>query len=125
MVSVTANHVNMTRKIVFYRLENGESPVEEFLDTLPDKAAQKVIAVFKVIEENLIVSTRFFKKLTGTEIWECRIMWQSDIYRILGFFEKNNFIILTNGFHKKTQKTPASEIKRAEEYMKDYKRRNS
>ncbi len=115
----------MSKKIVFYRLVNGESPVEEFLDTLPDKAAQKVIAVFKVIEENLIVSTRFFKKLTGTEIWECRIMWQSDIYRILGFFDKNNFIILTNGFHKKTQKTPASEIKRAEENMKDYKMRSS
>lgn len=115
----------MNRRVIFYRLNNGESPVEEFLDTLSDKAAQKVIAVFKLIEDSEIVSSRFFKKLTGTDIWESRIMWQSDIYRILGFFDKRNLVVLTNGFQKKTQKTPASEIKRAEKYMEDYIRRNS
>ena len=51
-------------------------------------------------------------------------MWQSDIYRILGFFDKGDLIVLTNGFQKKTQKTPASEIQRAEKYMEDYKRSN-
>ena len=115
----------MKRQVIFYRFDNGESPVEEFLDTLPDKAAQKVIAVFKLIEDSEIVSSRFFKKLSGTNIWECRIMWQSDIYRFLGFFDKGHLVILTNGFHKKTQKTPPLEIKRAEKYMEDYKRRNS
>jgi len=115
----------MTRQIIFYRFDDGESPVEVFLDTLTDKAAQKVIAVFKLIENAEIVSSRFFKKLTGTNIWECRVMWQSDIYRILGFLDKGDLVVLTNGFHKKTQKTPASEIKRAEKYMVDYKRRNS
>ncbi len=114
----------MKRNIIFYRFDNGESPVEEFLDTLSDKAAQKVIAFFKLIEDSELVSSRFFKKLTGTNIWECRIMWQSDIYRILGFFDKGDLIVLTNGFQKKTQKTPASEIQRAEKYMEDYKRSN-
>ena len=68
----------MKRRIIFYRFEDGISPLEEFLDILTDKAAQKVIAVFKLIEDTDLVSTRFFKKLTGTNIWECRIMWQSD-----------------------------------------------
>ena len=115
----------MKRRIIFYRFEDGISPLEEFLDILTDKAAQKVIAVFKLIEDTDLVSTRFFKKLTGTNIWECRIMWQSDIYRILGFFDKGDLVILTNGFNKKTRKTPAAEIKRAEKYMMDYKRRFS
>ena len=91
----------MKRRIIFYRFEDGSSPVEEFIDSLPDKGAQKVIAVLKLIENVEIVSTRFFKKLTGANIWECRIMWQSDIYRILGFFDKNDLVILTNGFIKK------------------------
>ncbi len=115
----------MRRHIKFYRFENEECPVEEFLDQLSEKAAQKIIAVFKLIEDVDMVSSKFFKKLPGTDIWECRIMWQSDIFRILGFFEKNNLIILTHGFQKKTQKTPVSEIKRAEKYMLDYKRRNT
>jgi len=51
-------------------------------------------------------------------------MWESDIFRFLGFFDKNNVVILTNGFQKKTQKTPLSEIDRAIKYMNDYKRRN-
>ena len=51
----------MKRNIIFYRFDNGESPVEEFLDTLSDKAAQKVIAVFKLIADSELVSSGFFK----------------------------------------------------------------
>ncbi len=50
-------------------------------------------------------------------------MWESNIFRFLAFFEKNNVVILTHGFQKKTQKTPPSEIDRAIKYMNDYKRR--
>jgi len=112
------------RPIKFYRLESGASPVEDFIDKLSDKAAQKVLAVFKIIENQDLVSSKFFKKLSGTDIWECRIMWESNIFRFLAFFEKNNVVILTHGFQKKTQKTPSSEIDRAVKYMNDYKRRN-
>jgi len=114
----------MRRSLIFYRLDNGESPVEIFLDTLDEKIAQKIIAVFKLIEERDLVSSKFLKKLSGTNIWECRITWKSDIFRILGFLDKNNVIILTNGFQKKTQKTPSSEILRAEKYRIEYMRRN-
>jgi len=62
----------------------------------------------------------YFKKLTNTEIWECRIQYGSNNYRILCFFDKGSIIILTHGFVKKTQKAPYNEIKRAEEYKSDY-----
>lgn len=114
----------MSRIIVFYRNERNQCPVEEFLDSLNDKIAMKIMAVFKLIENVDIVSSKFFKKLTDTDIWECRIMWKSDIFRVLCFFEKNNIVILTNGFQKKTQKTPENEILKAVKYMNDYKRRN-
>jgi len=47
----------------------------------------------------------------------------SNIFRLLGFFDGNNLIILTNGFTKKTQKTPQKEIKLAEKRKKDYLKR--
>ncbi|MDQ3131032.1 MAG: type II toxin-antitoxin system RelE/ParE family toxin [Acidobacteriota bacterium] len=64
---------------------------------------------------------QYFKKLGGTnDIWEVRVDFGSDAFRLLGFFDKSNLVILTNGFAKKTQKTPASEISLAEQRKKDY-----
>ena len=44
----------------------------------------------------------------------------SDIYRVFSFFDKGKLVILLNGFHKKTQKTPMSEIELAEKLKKQY-----
>lgn len=48
-----------------------------------------------------------------------------NIFRILGFINGKDLIVLKNGFQKKTQKTPRKEIKLAEKRMKDYLRRKS
>ena len=57
-------------------------PVEEFLDSLPSKEAQKVAWVLRVIQELDKVPSQLFKKLTGSEeIWECRIQIHSKAYR--------------------------------------------
>jgi phage-related protein len=111
------------RSIKFYRTDDGKCPVEDFLDKLTDKEAQKTLATFKLIETSDIVSSKFFKKLSGTDLWECRIKYGTNIYRFICFFTKNNIIILTHGFQKKTDKTPRSEIERGIKYMNDYKRR--
>jgi phage-related protein len=44
----------------------------------------------------------------------------SDIFRVFSFFDKGNLVILVNGFQKKTQKTPKSEIKMAEKLKNEY-----
>ncbi len=96
----------------------------EFLDSLPGKVAQKVTWVLSLLEELDIVPSIYFKKLVGTkEIWECRIKFGSDLYRIFCFFTGNLVIVLTHGFIKKTQKIPISEIKKAESYREDFIRR--
>ena len=110
----------MSRQIVFYKTSDGRVIIEEFLDSLTDKIVQKIIAVLKLIEEQDIIPEKFFKKLTGTDIWECRIKWKSDIFRIFCFFGKGNIIVLTHGIRKKTQKTPKKEIEKAEKYREDY-----
>jgi len=110
------------RTIIFYRLPNGQSPIELFLDSLTGKQAQKVLWVLQLIEELEQVPRQYFKKLVDSdEIWEVRIQFGNDIFRLLGFFESGTLLILTNGFAKKTQKTPPQEIalaiRRKNEYL--------
>lgn len=98
----------------------GTVPAEEFLDTLSDKVVQKIIAVMELAETEPIVPTKFLRKLSGTELYEFRIRWESNIYRLLCFFDRNSKVVITHGFAKKAQKTPQREIQRAERMRKDY-----
>ena len=115
----------MGRSLVFYRTEKGQCPVDDFLDSLPSKVAQKVTWVLKLVQELDIVPTQYLKKLTDTdEIWECRIVFGGNTYRILGFFHGRSSVVLTHGFMKKTPKTPAEDIRRAEQLKADHIRRH-
>ena len=99
------------RQIFFYQVPSGEKPVEEFLNSLNGKQAQKIVWVLKLIEELPVVPPQYFKKLVNTDdIWEARAGYGGEIFRILGFFEVPERLILTNGFKKKQQKTPQQEI---------------
>jgi phage-related protein len=113
----------VNRTVIFYRTADGKCPVQEFLDSLPGKVAQKIVWVLRLLEDMDIVPASYFKKLAGTEdIWECRIQFGSNAYRIFCFF-MNNSVVLTHGFVKKSQKTPAGEIERAEAYRRDFLKR--
>jgi phage-related protein len=109
------------RAIEFYRLLDGSSPIEEFLDSLSGKQAQKFLWVLQLVEELDVVPRQYFKKLVGSEgIWEIRIQFGNDIFRLLGFFDSGALLILTNGFAKKTQKTPPQEIALAVQRKNEY-----
>jgi phage-related protein len=112
--------------IEFFRPARGSSPIEDYLDTLADKHVQKVLWVLRLIQDLPRIPQRYLKKLQGTEdIWEVRVSSGNNIFRLLGFFTKNSLMILTNGFTKKSQKTPRNEIETAERRKKEYlSRRN-
>jgi len=113
------------REIHFYRTKSGNCPVEEFFDTLSDKQVEKVLWVLRIVRDIDFVPREYLKKLVNTDnIWEIRVKSGGNIFRILGFFYKIKIIILTNGFMKKTQKTPSKEIKIAQDRKKDYLERN-
>jgi len=113
--------MGMKRQIVFYKTSMGKSPVEEFLDNLPAKQAQKAVWVLRLIEDMRIVSAEYFKKMSGTDnLWEVRVNFGSNIYRILGFFDGLKFLILTHAIQKKTRKTSRQAIRLAEERKQDY-----
>lgn len=112
------------REIVFYRMESGRCPAEEFLNSLPSRKAQKVAWVMQLVEELEIVPTQYFKKLRDTNgLWEIRVQVATDIYRFLGFFDKTNKLIITHAFQKKCRKTPKHEIDISEARRKEYSNR--
>ena len=109
------------RKILLYETASGKCPVENLLDSLNPKQAQKVAWTLHLIEELPVIPTQYFKKLVNTDdIWEVRAIFKNDIFRILGFFDGNNLIVLNHAFQKKTQKTPKQAIETAERRKQNY-----
>lgn len=95
----------MKREINYYQMQNGRIPVKEFIDNQQEGVMMKIFWILEIIESGEIISKQFFKKISNS-IWEVRIRYQSNIYRILGFFDKGNLIVQNHAFTKKTQKLP-------------------
>ena len=108
------------REIQFYQTRSGICPVREFLDGLDSKQAKKVTWVLQLVRELPRPPEKFFKKLSGTEIWEVRVGLESKALRILGFMDGGRLIILTGGFSKKTRRTPKRELERAMKRRREY-----
>ena len=114
----------MVRQIIFYKTATGRSPIDEFLDTLSSKQAQKVAWVLKLIEDLSIIPSQYFQEMPSTkELWEVRGKVGSNIFRFLGFFDDSKLLVLVHAFQKKTRKTPRQAIRLAEERKWDYFRR--
>lgn len=111
--------------IDFYRLPDGTAPVEEFLDTLTVKMRNKALDSLLILEEFGNSLREPYSKYMGNGLFELRIKFSSDISRIFYFFYADNKIILTNGFIKKTQKTPRSQLKLARQYKADYEHQSN
>ena len=61
-----------------------------------------------------------FVKFIRDGIYEIRSSYDGNIYCAFFLFDEGNIVMLFNGFQKKTQKTPESEIKKALELKKEY-----
>ena len=112
----------MRRKIIAYG-----HYYKEFLATLTEKEIQKVKYVLSLLETDDRVPVKFIKSIRDG-LYELRIEYNSNIYRIFFYFlTRGKIVVLFNGFQKKTQKTPKSEIEKAlkikEEYY-EYKRQH-
>lgn len=111
--------------IEFYKLPNGEQPVAEFLDGLDAKMRAKALHSISILEEFGNNLREPHSKPIGDGLFELRIKFASDISRIFYFFMVDNKIILTNGFVKKTMRTPKAQIDLARKYKADYERRHN
>ena len=117
-------NMKKTYQVIFYRDKEKKSPFIEFLNNLDDKLRAKILMMVHLLEENGIDLREPFTKNLGDGIFELRAISATNIARSLFFFYIGKKIIITNGFIKKTQKTPNSEIELAKKYRKEYIERN-
>lgn len=106
----------MVREIVFF-----DNYFIEFYQNQNDKVKGKIQYVLEVIKQVDRVPEKFLKHLTGTNgLYEMRIEYQANIYRIFCCFDEGKLVVLFNGFQKKSQKTPKAELDKAVKIMNAY-----
>ena len=110
-------------EVEFYETETGKQPAREFLLSLNTKMRAKMADTISILQDNGYELREPYSKHLSDGIFELRAKVGSDATRVLYFFYVGGRIILTNGFVKKTQKTPAKEIERAKRYRADYLQR--
>ena len=94
---------------------------QAFMSGVPAKVQRKIYYNLRLVQGGM-KDIRLFKKLAGTEIWEFRTEYEGNAYRLLSFWDtdRETLVVATHGFVKKTQKTPAKEILRAEKIRVEY-----
>ncbi len=106
----------MTRQIIFY----GEYFLD-FYKGLDPKVKSKIQYVLELIKQVERVPVKFLAPMSGYEgLYEVRVEYQSNIYRIFCCFDEGRLVVLFNGFQKKTQKTPKEDIERAVRLKNEY-----
>ena len=105
---------------IFYDLPDGSEPALDFLKSLDKKMRAKLERSILLLQQ-VGPSLRLpYSEHLNDGIFEVRAKQGSNITRILYFFFVGKKIILTNGFVKKTQKTPKSQIELAKKYRAEY-----
>lgn len=110
-------------EVEFYETEKGDQPAKDFLLKLDKKMRAKMVSTIAILQDNGYELREPYSKHLSEGIFELRAKVGNDITRVLYFFYVDKQIILTNGFIKKTQKTPSGEIEKAKKYRADYLQR--
>ena len=94
---------------------------EEFLLIQPTKVQDKIFKILEIIEFQQVIPTKYLTHIKGTDgLYETRYSLGSNIWRVFCFFDEGRLVILLNGFQKKSQKTPKTEITLAVRLMTEY-----
>ncbi len=110
-------------EIFFFTFADGACPVKQFLDSLELKMKVRAYRLLEILSESGNELREPYSKHLDDGIFELRIKVSTDISRLLYFFYTGRKIIVTNGFIKKTQKTPRREIETAKTYRAMYEAR--
>ncbi len=104
------------REVVAYK-----NYFKNFLLSQSKKVQDKIFKIIEIIEYQQRIPEKYLKHIEGQKgLYEARISLGTDIWRVFCFFDKGKLVILLNGFQKKSQKTPKSDLELAIRLMKEY-----
>lgn len=110
--------------VEFFQKSDGTMPAKDFISEQDVKMRAKIYRMLTLLEERGNELREPYSKNLTDGIFEIRAKQGNNITRVLYFFYVNNKIILTNGFVKKSQKTPVSKIEIARKYKEEYIKEN-
>ena len=97
-------------RVVFYMEENGRAPVKDWLFALDQKSQDKCVAKLLRLREEGHRLRRPEADLLGDGVFELRIVYAGNQYRVLYFFDGRDIVVLSHAFIKKTRKVPKKDI---------------
>jgi len=108
--------VERVREIIYYK-----NYFTDFFDRQTEKVKEKIDYVLFVVTVAKRIPQKFFQHIEGTDgLYEIRMEYQGNIYRIFCCFDEGKVVVLFNGFQKKSQKTPKDELDKAIRIMNEY-----
>ena len=114
--------MNRKWQVVYYESTRGDKPVEDFINNQEEQVQTKIVPATEYLQEfGTRVGTPHVKKLTGTELWELRVLGAGNIRIFYLAVDKHKFLFL-HAFKKKTQKTEKREIRLAQERLAKYRK---
>jgi phage-related protein len=104
------------RQLIYY-----QNYFWDFFNAQTEKVKDKIDYVLFLVTVAERIPKKFFDQMTGYDgLFEIRIEFESNIFRIFCCFDEGNLVVLFNGFQKKTQKTPKNEIEKALKIKQEY-----
>lgn len=110
--------------IIFYEKNDGSMPAKDFILSLDEKLRAKTLRNISLLAKVGTALRELESSKLDDGIFEIRTKVGTNLTRVLYFFYIGKKAVLTNGFVKKTQKTPKREIEKAKSYRDDFLKRN-
>jgi len=108
--------VDKIRELFFYK-----DYFKDFFREQTWKVQKKILWTLRIVETLERLPEVYFKHLEGSDgIYEIRVQAGNNTFRIFCFFDSGSVVVIGNGLHKKTQKTPQNEIDKIEKIKKEY-----
>ena len=104
----------MERKVIYF----GDY-FKDFIGSLDKDVREKIDYVLDMLKRVKRLNSKFIKHIKDG-LFELRIEWEGNIYRVFFVFDDGNVVVLFNGFQKKSQKTQIKEIEKGLRIKKEY-----
>jgi phage-related protein len=108
-------------KARYYLTPAGKSPVEEFIDSLPDPVRLEIVDAISLLDMGRVLSMPLSRNLSSIApgLHELRFRDSAGQVRVVYFIKRREVIYLLHGFRKKTRDIPRRELAVIQKRLKE------